>query len=61
MMVSMNPGPWCEKPLWSLRQQVEVSGTLSEAMGARHGSFRHISSHFACCVAIEATIIANAS
>ena len=36
--VSIRPGPWWEKPLWSLRQQVEVSSTFSEATGARHGS-----------------------
>ena len=34
--MSIRPGPWWLKPLWSLRQQVEVSRTLSEATGARH-------------------------
>ena len=34
----MSPGPWWLKPLWSLRQQVEVSRMLSEATGARQGS-----------------------
>jgi hypothetical protein len=24
-MLSMNPGPWWLKPLWSFRQQVDVS------------------------------------
>ena len=57
----MKPGPWCENPLWSLRQQVEVSRTLREATGARQDSSRHISSHLACWVVIEATTIANAS
>jgi len=53
--------PWCENPLWSLRQHVEVSSTFSEDTGFRHGRVSHISSHFACWVAIEATINANAS
>ena len=57
----MNPGPWWEKPLWSLRQHVEVSSTFREATGARQRRSRHISSHFACCVVIEATTMANAS
>ena len=57
----MKPGPWCEKPLWSLRQPVEVSRTFSDGTGARQGRSRHISSHLACWVAIDATTMANAS
>src|SRR5215218_7551738 len=34
IIVSISPGPWWLKPLWSLRQQVEVSSRLSEATGA---------------------------
>jgi hypothetical protein len=47
--------------LWSLRQAVEVSRTLSEEIGSRHGSLSASSSHFACWTIIEAGIIANAS
>ena len=36
IIVSIRPGPWWLKPLWSLRQQVEVSSTFSDATGARH-------------------------
>ena len=31
----MNPGSWCEKPLWSWRQTVEVMSRLIEATGAQ--------------------------
>ena len=58
---SIRPGPWCEKPLWSLRQQVEVSRTLSDDTSARHGSSRACWSHFTCWIAIDAETIANAS
>jgi hypothetical protein len=61
IIVSISPGPWWLKPLWSLRQQVEVRRTLSEATGARHSSRRISSSHFACWIAIEAETIAKAS
>ena len=37
-IASIRPGPWCEKPLWSLRQHVEVSSTFSDGTDARHGS-----------------------
>ncbi len=59
--MSIRPGPWWLKPLWSLRQQVEVSSTLSEATGARQSSRRISSSHFVCWIAIEAETIAKAS
>ncbi len=58
---SIRPGPWWLKPLWSLRQQVEVSRMLSEAIGARHGSRSASCSHLACCTVIDAETIANAS
>ena len=35
IIVSISPGPWWLNPLWSLRQQVEVSSTFSEDTGAR--------------------------
>ena len=57
----MRPGPWWENPLWSLRQHVEVSSTLSEDTSARHGSVWACWSHFTCWIAIEADTIANAS
>jgi hypothetical protein len=60
-MTSIKPGPWWLKPLWSLRQQVDVSSTLSDGMGLRHGSRPASSSHLACCTAIDAETIANAS
>ena len=60
-MTSISPGPWWLNPLWSLRQQVEVSRMFSEAIGARQASPALSPSHFACCTTIEATIIANAS
>src|SRR5918996_1393368 len=34
--VSIRPGPWWLKPLWSLRQQVEVNRMFSDGIGARH-------------------------
>ena len=58
---SISPGPWWENPLWSLRQQVEVSSTLSEDTGARHGSFCACWSHLTCWTAIDADTMANAS
>ena len=60
-IASISPGPWCEKPLWSLRQHVEVSSTFSDGTDARHGSSWACCSHFTCCTAIEAETIANAS
>ena len=57
----MRPGPWWLKPLLSLRQQVEVSSTFSDATGARQLSSRPCCSHFACWIAIDADTIANAS
>ena len=60
-MVSIRPGPWWLKPLWSFRQHVEVRRTFSEAIGRRHSSLMPSASHFACCTVIEAEIIANAS
>ena len=60
-MVSISPGPWWLNPLWSLRQQVDVSRRFSEATGARHDSSAARSSHLACWMAIDAETIANAS
>ena len=59
--MSIRPGPWWLKPLWSLRQQVEVSSTFSEATGARQASSALSCSHLVCWIAIEAETIANAS
>ena len=59
--VSISPGPWWEKPLWSLRQQVEVSSTLSDATSARHDSSCACCSHLVCWTSIDAETIANAS
>ena len=59
--VSIRPGPWWEKPLWSLRQQVEVSSTFSDATSARQGSVCACCSHLVCWISIEADTIANAS
>ena len=61
VITSMRPGPWWENPLWSLRQHVEVSSTLSDATERRHDSRVAWSSHFACCTSIDADTIANAS
>ncbi len=58
---SINPGPWWLKPLWSLRQQVEVSKMFREGIGLRHESLTPSSSHFACCTVIDAETMANAS
>ncbi len=59
--LSIRPGPWWEKPLWSFRQHVEVSRMLSDDTGARHGSVCACWSHLVCCTAIEADTMANAS
>ena len=62
MRQSMSPGPWWLNPLWSLRQQVEVSRMLSESFtDARHGSDCACCSHLVCWIAIDAETIANAS
>ena len=61
IIVSISPGPWWLKPLWSFRQQVDVSSTFSEATGARQSRSRASCSHFACCTVIDAETIANAS
>jgi hypothetical protein len=60
-IASMKPGPWWLKPLWSFRQQVEVSSTFSDGTGRRHSSFSDSSSHLLCWIAIEATTMANDS
>ena len=60
-ITSIRPGPWWLKPLWSLRQQVEVSRMLSDATGARQGRLIASWSHFVCCTVIDAETIANAS
>ena len=60
-IVSMNPGPWWLKPLWSFRQQVEVRRMFSAGTGLRHSSFSDSSSHLLCWMAIEAITIANDS
>jgi len=57
----IRPGPWWEKPLWSLRHTVEVSSTFKLGTGARHGSSAASSSHLACWIVCEALTIANAS
>ena len=59
-ITSIKPGPWWLKPLWSLRQQVDVSRMLSDAIGARQGRFAASWSHLVCCTVIDETI-ANAS
>ena len=61
MTVSIRPGPWWLKPLWSLRQQVDVSRTFSEATGRRQCSARDASSHLECWTVIDADTMANAS
>ena len=58
-MRSINLGPWWEKPLWSLRQQVEVRRTLREEIGSRHASLVASSSHLVCCTVIEEETIAK--
>ena len=60
-IVSIRPGPWWLKPLWSFRQQVEVRRTFSDAIGRRQGSLMLSVSHFVCWTVIEADTIANAS
>ncbi len=59
--VSIRPGPWWLKPLWSLRQQVEVNSTFSEGTGPRQASSRASSSHLVCCTVIDADTMAKAS
>ena len=59
--VSIRPGPWWLKPLWSLRQQVEVNRMFSDGTGMRQGRSRAFSSHLVCWTVIEADTIANAS
>src|SRR5688500_7048837 len=61
MRQSIRPGPWCEKPLWSLRQHVEVSSTLSDDTSARQDSSWACWSHFTCWTAMDADTMANAS
>jgi hypothetical protein len=34
-ITSIKPGPWWLNPLWSLRQQVEESRILSDAIDSR--------------------------
>src|SRR6476620_5266517 len=53
-ITSIRPGPWWLKPLWSLRQQVEVSRMLSDAIGSRQGSRVASSSHLVCCTTMAA-------
>ena len=60
-ITSIRPGPWWLKPLWSLRQQVEVSRMFSEAIESRQGSSSASCSHLVCCTVIEAETMANAS
>ena len=57
----MRPGPWWLKPLWSLRQHVEVSSTLSDDTGRRQPSSDAWSSHLACWTTIDAATMAKAS
>lgn len=61
LLLAVRPGPWWLKPLWSFRQQVDVSSTFSEGTGARQSRPRAPCSHFVCWIAIEAETIANAS
>ena len=60
-ITSIRPGPWWLKPLWSLRQHVDVSRMFSEAILSRQGSLPASSSHLACCTSMEAATIANDS
>ena len=60
-ITSIRPGPWWLKPLWSLRQQVDVSRMLSEGTGSRHGRLSASSSHLVCCTVIDALTMANDS
>ena len=60
-IASIRPGPWWENPLWSLRQQVEVSSTFSDDTDARQGSSCACWSHLTCWIAIDADTMANAS
>ena len=57
----ITPGPWWEKPLWSLRQAVEVSRTFRLGTAARQGRRSDSSSHLLCCTVCEALTIAKAS
>ncbi len=57
----MSPGPWWEKPLWSLRQQVLVRRMLSDDTGARHDRSCACCIHLTCWIVIEAETMANAS
>ena len=58
-ITSIRPGPWWLKPLWSLRQQVDVSRMLSDAIGARQGRWICSWSHLVCCTVIDAETIAT--
>jgi hypothetical protein len=57
----ISPGPWCEKPLWSFRQQVEVSKMLRLGTLLRHGRCVDSSSHLLCWIVCDALTMANAS
>ena len=57
----MSPGPWCEKPLWSLRHAVDVRRMLRLGTFARQSSLLASCSHLLCCTVIDALTIANAS
>jgi len=57
----MRSGPWWLKPLWSLRQQVEVRRMFREGTGWRQGSSTCSSSHFMCWRVMEAETIAKDS
>ncbi len=59
--VWMRPGPWWEKPLWSLRQAVEVRRMLRLGTLARQSRRRDSWSHLLCCTVIEALTMAKAS
>jgi hypothetical protein len=47
-MTSIKPGPWCENPLWSLHQAVEVRRMLREEIGFRQERLIASSSHLVC-------------
>ena len=59
--LSMSPGPWCEKPLWSLRQHVEDSRMFRLGMRLRQASLPASSSHLPCWMVCDAEMRPKAS
>src|SRR5215208_4773198 len=56
-MTSIRPGPWCEKPLWSLRQAVDVRRMFKDATRSRQGRLIASWSHLVCWTVMGAVVV----